>query len=178
MASGVYAVNNLLTASTYGAWATEQCKAFCYNNVFYGNKNSDFQYGSGTALFLNTSQSEVLNCSFVNTQSFNGGSVLVVPSGNLPTKFSNCIFYGTTRNSSFVGTNGYDFETSSTTYEVTAKNCSFIHPAGNYTSTNKILGALVISGYSPSWVDGISEFKPVFLHGLEDNKANPSSAVK
>lgn len=144
--SNSYFVNNLLTLSTYGAWATEQCKAFCYNNVFYGNKNSDFQYGSGAALFLNTSQSEVINCSFVNTQSYNGGSVFIVPSGTLPTKFSNCIFYGTTRNASFSGTKGYDFETSNTTYEITAKNCSFIHPAANYTSANQNILSATSSG--------------------------------
>ena len=144
--SNSYFVNNLLTLSTYGAWATEQCKAFCYNNVFYGNKNSDLQYGSGAALFLNTSQSEVINSSFINTQSYSGGSVFIVPSGTLPTKFSNCVFYGTTRNPSFAGTKGYDFETSSTTYEVTAKNCSFIHPSANYTGTNQNLLSLSSSG--------------------------------
>ena len=132
-----YFVNNLLTQSTYGAWAADYGIVKSYNNVFYGNKVGLYQYGNGVALFLNLTKNDISNCSFVKNESFNGATIGIIADANQPTRFSNLIFYGTTRNPSFVDTKGYDFGVNYlSNYSVTAINCNFEHAATTYSTAN------------------------------------------
>ena len=131
-----YFINNLLSQSTYGAWAAENGKVNCYNTVFYGNKVGIYQYGDGVALFLNHSQSSVINCSFIKNESFSGAALGISADAALPTSISNSIFYGTTRNASFEDTKKYDFSVSIANYDVTMKNCSLENAQSTYKTAN------------------------------------------
>ena len=134
--SNSYFVNNLLTQSAYGAWAADEGKVNSYNNVFYGNKVANYQYGDGVALFLNRTQNSIINCSFIKNESYNGAAVGVIVDAALATNFSNCIFYGTSRNASFADTKKYDIQYNNSSYSLTLKNCSLEHAQTTYITAN------------------------------------------
>lgn len=134
-----YFVNNHISQSTYGAMSTYNGKIYCYNSVFHNNSVGNFQYGDGVALTLMRGQYQVVNCTFTNNQSYSGSAVSVLPTSGTSTdtaEFFNCIFYGTTRNPSFVGTSGYDIKSAYDIYKPIVKNCALMHPIANYTAAN------------------------------------------